>query len=282
MSDDGPARWPAGWYPDPLQRAPQRWWDGHAWSGYAGDGRSVAWDPPPGADPVDLQPGLPGVGVALVGAVLGFVLASAIGAAVDDPDAQATRLGLSSLGLWAGLVGACIVVSRRRGTRSVVRDLGLRFRWIDLGLGLAGALAGRIVAVMALAPVPIFPTRSLREVDESVLEEGIHGAGAWAVVILVTCVGAPLVEELFFRGLLQPRLVTRLGPTVGIGVTALVFGAAHLVAWDGLITLAYGWSIAGAGLVLGLVRHHAGRLGPAIAAHAIFNAQAMLVIWLLG
>jgi membrane protease YdiL (CAAX protease family) len=285
MPDEQVGTWAAGWYPDPLERAPLRWWDGDAWSGQTSDGRAVAWDPSPLDAPIARDPGLPGLGIALVGAVVGFALASAIGAALaaaDDPGARTAELALSSLGLWSALVGTCVLVSRRRGTGSLVRDLGFRFRRIDIGLGFAGALAGRLVAGMVLAPIPIFPTRNLREVDESVLEDGIHGATAWIVIVLVVCVGAPLVEELFFRGLLQPRLVTRLGPTIGIGVASLVFGAAHLVAWEGPITLAYGWSIAGAGLVLGLVRHHAGRLGPAIAAHAIFNAQAMLVLWLVS
>jgi membrane protease YdiL (CAAX protease family) len=234
--------------------------------------------------PFYTEPGLPGLGLALLGAVVGFALALGISAvlATTDGGPRAAELALSSAGLWTALVGTCVLVSRRRGTGSLVRDFAFRFRWIDLGLGLAGALAGRVLSVMFLAPIPIFPTRNLHEVDEAVLQEGIHGAGAWAVIVLVTCVGAPLVEELFFRGLLQPRLVTRLGPTIGIGVASLVFGAAHLVAWQGPITLAYGWSIAGAGLVLGLIRYHSGRLGPAIAAHAIFNTQAMLVLWLLA
>lgn len=285
MPDEDVGAWPAGWYADPLGRAPMRWWDGNVWSGYTGDGTAVAWDPSPLEVPPAPEPGLPGLGLALVGAVVGFALASAIAAALaamDDPGSRAAELALSSLGLWSALVGTCVLVSRRRGTGSLVRDFAFRFRPIDVGLGFAGALAGRLVAVTMLAPIPIFPTRSLREVDESVLQEGIHGATAWAVLVLITCVGAPLVEELFFRGLLQPRLVTRFGPTIGIGAASLVFGAAHLVAWEGPVTLAYGWSIAGAGLVLGLVRHHSGRLGPAIAAHAIFNAQAMLVIWLLS
>jgi membrane protease YdiL (CAAX protease family) len=285
VPDDEVRTWPAGWYPDPLGRAPRRWWDGTAWSGYTGDGTAVAWDPSPLEPPAEVQPGLPGLGIGFLGAAIGFALAWAIAtglALADDPGSRITEVALSSVGLWSALVGTCVLVSRRRGTGSLVRDFGFRFRWIDIGLGFAGALVGRLVAALMLAPIPIFPPRSLREVDESVLQEGIHGATAWTLLLIVTCVGAPLVEELFFRGLLQPRLVTRFGPTVGIGAASLVFGAAHVIAWQGPITLAYGWSIAGGGLVLGLIRHHSGRLGPGIAAHAIFNAQAMLVIWLLS
>jgi membrane protease YdiL (CAAX protease family) len=186
-------------------------------------------------------------------------------------------LGLSELGLWAGLLGACLVVSVRRGTGSLVRDFELRFRWIDLGLGLAGAVAGRIVAAAVLLPIP-FPSRHLTDVDRSVLHGDHRSAALWLVLIAVTCIGAPLIEELFFRGLLQTRLVGRFGVVPGIVAASLVFGAAHAVAWQGPISLAYAWSIAGGGLVLGLIRYHSGRLGTSILAHATFNSMALILL----
>lgn len=282
---DAARSWPAGWYPDPFGRAVSRWYDGEEWTGQIGDGTAVGWDPTPLEQPVAPEPSLPGLGTAVVGAVVGIALSFAVAAvlhAADEPGGRTAELGLSSLALWAGLVGACLAVSARRGTGSILRDFGFRFRWLDLGLGFAVALGGRLAAAMFLAPIPLFPTRSLNEVDETVFEDALHGAGAWLVLVLVTCVGAPLVEELFFRGLLQTRLVARYGAVVGIPVASLIFGAAHLMAWDGPYTLAYAWSIAGAGLVFGLARHHSGRLGTSIAAHAVFNAQAMLVLWALS
>jgi membrane protease YdiL (CAAX protease family) len=279
MAETGDAR-VAGWYTDPFGRSPFRYWDGDRWTEYAGDGTAVAWDATPVEEARELQAGLPGVGVAVLGTAVGFGLAfgiSALLAAADKPGGRPALLGLSELGLWAGLVGACVFVSRRRGSGSLVGDFGFRFRWIDLGFGLAGSLVGRLVAGAVLVPIP-FPSRSLTDVDRSVLHDGTHGTTAWVVLVIVTCVGAPLVEELFFRGLLQTRLITRFGPVVGIVATSLLFGAAHLVAWNGPITLAYGWSIAGAGLVLGTIRHYSGRLGTSIVAHSMFNIQAMLAL----
>ena len=283
-SDDEPAPRAEGWYPDPFGRAQARWWSGDQWTGYARIGRDVEWDPPPAAEVAPEPPGVPGLGVALLGTAIGLALGFAVSAglsAADEPGGDPAELGLSALALWAGLIGACLYVSRRRGTGSLVRDFGLRFTKADVGLGLAGAVVGRIVAASILLPIP-FPTRSLNDVDEEVLQGGTRGALGWLVLVLVACVGAPLAEELFFRGLLQTRLVGRLGAVGGITVTSLLFGAAHLVAWDGIETLAYGWSIAGGGLVLGTLRHVSGRLGTAIVAHALFNAVAMLVLALLG
>jgi membrane protease YdiL (CAAX protease family) len=97
----------------------------------------------------------------------------------------------------------------------------------------------------------------------------------------VVCVGAPIIEELFFRGLIQTRLVGRFGTVAGIGITSVLFGAAHLIGWAGPISLVYALSIAGAGVALGTMRHLTGRLGTSMMAHSFFNAQALLALALL-
>lgn len=276
---------PPGWYADPYERLPYRWWDGATWTAYAAAAdHQVQWDPGP-VDPAEAPPaGLPGLVTAVIGYVVAVALAFGIGAALalaDRPGGRTAELALSELGLWGGLVGACVLVSRRRGTGSLVRDFDYRFRWVDLGFGLAGAVAGRIVSAAMIAPLPV-ASRRLRDVDKSVFHNATHGAMAWTVLVVVTCVGAPLVEELFFRGLLQTRLVGRFGVVPGIIGASLLFGAAHMIAWQGAETFAYAWAIAGGGLVLGTIRHLTGRLGPGVIAHAIFNAFAVLAIALLS
>jgi membrane protease YdiL (CAAX protease family) len=272
----------AGWYSDPFGRHPVRYWDGGSWTAYAGDGEAVQWDPKPIEEPEEPRPGMPGIVTAAVAFAVGVVASFLVGLVVssDDQD-RAAEIAASSLALWVPLVVGCVLVSRRRGTGSFRRDYGLRFRWSDLGLGLAGAVAGRLVSASFVAPIP-FPSRSLNEVDEAVFGESIEGAATWTALILVTCVGAPLIEELFFRGLVQARLVARYGTVVGIAAASLLFGAAHLMAWQGAWTFAYAWAVTGGGLVLGTIFHLTRRIGPAIAAHAFFNLQAMLVLAFLA
>jgi membrane protease YdiL (CAAX protease family) len=244
----------------------------------------VQWDPSPIETTTAPAPGLPGVMTAFVGYGVAVGLAIAVVGvlvALDRPGGRTAALVLSEIGLWGGLVGACVVVSRRRGTGSVIRDFDYRFRWIDLGFGLAGAVAGRLVSAAFVAPLPV-ASRRLRDVDKSVLGDATHGAWAWVALIVITCVGAPLVEELFFRGLLQTRLVGRFGVVPGIAGASLLFGAAHLINWQGPSTFAYAWAVAGGGLVLGTMRHLTGRLGPGVIAHAIFNALAVLAVALLS
>lgn len=271
-----------GWYADPSGRFPFRWWDGAEWTSYAAD-TAVQWDEVPEHEEPRV-PGPRGLGVAAAGAVVGTALAAVIQlllAANDDPGGRMVTLVASQAGLWSGLVGACVYVSHRRGTGSLGTDFGWRLRPIDIGFGLAGSLVARVIAGVVVSPIPV-PFREVRAPDRSVFERVADGGGEWAALVLVVCVGAPIVEELFFRGLVQVRLVERTGAIVGITVTSVLFGAAHLVAWQGPITLVYGLAVAGGGVVLGLMRHVAGRLGPSVMAHAFFNAQAVLASALLN
>jgi membrane protease YdiL (CAAX protease family) len=274
-----------GWYPDPFGRLATRWWDGAAWTAYAAHvDQAVQWDPDPLGEDEPVSPGLPGIVTGLIGAVLAVGLSvAAVGVLVffDRPGGDATATIVSQLGLWTGLIATCALVSRRRGTGSLLRDFGFRFRWADIGFGFAGAIAGRVVSAAFAAPLPV-SARRLRDIDDSAFVDDPHGLVAWVILIVITRVGAPLVEELFFRGLLQSRLVGRYGAVTGIGVASLLFGAAHLINWQGVDTFVYAWAIAGGGIVLGLLYHLTGRLGPAIMAHAFFNAMAMLAIALLA
>ena len=272
---------PRGWYADPFERFRFRWWDGEQWTAYAANSATVEWDEAPGMEPpttADPQPPvLAGMRVAIAGYVIGVALGFAIDLAMSaahHPGGKTVTLIASQLGLWTGLVGACVVVSRRRGTGSLREDFNWRFRKTDVGLGLAGAFAARILSIIVAIPIPT-PFRHPHTPDKSVFDRVAHGPFDWIVLVVIVCVGAPIIEELFFRGLMQPRLVEMLGPTRGIPLTAALFGAAHMINWQGWITVVLAVSIAGGGLVLGLIRHLTGRLGPSTWAHAFFNAQAV-------
>jgi membrane protease YdiL (CAAX protease family) len=282
VSDEDIEERVAGWYPDPFGRLKFRWWDGQQWSAYAA-GTEVQWDPAPVETVEPLPPGLPTLGPAIAAVVAGIALS--IGTrllwwALDESGGDPGGLVASQLGLWTGLIAGCLYVSRRRGTRSLIRDYGFRFRPVDLALGVAGLVGGRIAGAIAISPIAFL----LREIEppESDMFDGVtNDPGGWWAVILIVAIGAPLVEELFFRGLLQPRLVGRWGIGWGIGVTSVLFGAAHLTGWQGPITLVYALNIVGVGAVFGMLRHYTDRLGPSTVAHAMLNAQALIVLALI-
>src|SRR5690606_30008105 len=82
----------------------------------------------------------------------------------------------------------------RYGSRSLRHDAGLRIRWIDLGIGLLTGLVLRFI-VQGIAPAT--PQAGL---DGSAAAPGV----AHLVVLVIGAVAiAPLIEELFFRGILQ-------------------------------------------------------------------------------
>jgi len=170
------------------------------------------------------------------------------------------------VGLWIGLVGAPILASRRAGSGSLARDFGLWARPTDALCVLVGV--GAQYAVVPL--VTLFASRDDIEKPVHKITDPVHGAG-FVALALVVVVGVPIVEELFFRGLLLRGIQRELNAPAAIVISAVAFGLAHyeLVQLPALIVL---------GLVLGWLAVRTGRLGPSIWAHAAFNGLAILAV----
>ena len=88
--------------------------------------------------------------------------------------------------------------------------------------------------------------------------------------------GAPISEELFFRGLVLRSVEKRFGATIGVAASTVAFVLPHYtyVAWRETLVIFVAIGIVG--LALGLVVQRTGRLGPAIIAHMVFNSVAVL------
>lgn len=162
-----------------------------------------------------------------------------------------------------------VVLAARSGWRPA--DLGLRSapaRWVVGAVPLGLLLIGVNIAVgLALQ-------RSGAGGASGTAAEGTLGpmlvAGGLPLLLLRAVVLAPLEEELLFRGVLQIGLVARLGPRLGILLTALAFAAVH-------------GSDAGvfhviAGVVYGVVAWRSGSIWPAVILHALNNALAVLLV----
>jgi membrane protease YdiL (CAAX protease family) len=284
-----PAR-PAGWFRDPFGRQPYRFWNGETWTEhiYAGsygldvvsidnsaDDRSPdgAWSASLGS----LALSLGGLAVAFglsVAFILPFLLLGHLGGPL-------VGLLLSEAGLWTGLLGTCLVTSRRYGTGKLRSDFRLSFRWLDVAIGFGAALVARAFSVVVLVPF-IHVLKSAGNPDHSLVAITQLGALGWITLALVSCVGAPLFEELFFRGLLQGQLAERFGVVIGIGMTAIVFGAAHIANDPGVSGLLLALSVGASGVVLGTVRHLTGRLGSSMVTHALFNSVAVVALSVTG
>ncbi len=235
-----------------------------------------------------------GVVESLGGLAAGFVLASvavALFAGTTGPKGQASHFAsdVASLGgLWVGLVGSVLVASfvadrTPRGPGARLRDdFGLVLRpWPDVPLGLAAGLGSQYLLepLLSLPLAPFVPHLSNRlGAPARALTSGV-APGGLALLGLLVCIGSPLVEELFFRGLLLRGLAGSLGrvarlegrpsAVVSVALSAVVFGLVH---FEKLQLL----GLIGFGVVLGTLAWRTGRLGPSIVAHVSFNAATYL------
>ncbi len=222
-----------------------------------------------------------GMGDAVAGWVIANVAAVIVGSAIIAASGRTgsaaelanlplTLIALLQIPLWLGYAGVPLVVAHTKG-RGVVEDFRLRITAMDVPLGLAVGLASQFVLVPLLS-APMLrllhkTTEDLNAVARSLTDRATDPLGV-VLVILVVAIAAPIVEELFFRGLVFRAIENRLGPAWGIVLSGLVFGATHFE----LLQLP---ALAGFGMVLAYLAWRTGRLGPGIVAHMAFNGVAV-------
>jgi CAAX protease family protein len=279
----------AGWYPDPWQVAPARWWDGMTWTGFTQP--APQWEPAPpapqwGPAPPALGPAtLPVARDDITGgwtAILGFFGAMAlsllfqqVAAALGVRELTAPSVVFGMLGLWAGLWMTAYIVSHGRPGGSI-RDLGMRFPTkSEIGLGIGIGFAGLVIATQVAAGLrALFP-------DDGGSNLFVISKPNLALVYtvgLLACVGAPIIEELFFRGVVQPVLMRNLGVGWGVVAQAMLFAGAHFVLGMTFNQAAVRCgTIMVLGLWLGWLRVKTGRLGAGIVAHATNNVIVTLI-----
>lgn len=180
--------------------------------------------------------------------------------------------------LWAGLLGVPLWATWKKGN-GPVRDLGLRFRWSDVPIGLAVGAASQLLLV-PLIYWPLFKLIGHQDVSAAARELTDRATDPIGIVLLflIVGVGAPVAEEVFFRGLTQRSLERHfgargLGAVLSVGLTALFFALTHFEPLQFPALLAFG-------LILGVMARRTGRLGMSISAHVGFNMlAAAALVW---
>jgi membrane protease YdiL (CAAX protease family) len=191
-------------------------------------------------------------------------------------DARPTPLWLVAIlqaFLWLGLLGAPLLAARTKGN-GVVEDFGLRFRLIDVPVGLVIGVVSQLVLVPIVSlPWIALLGKDLDDLDDAARELADKATDPLGVALLfvIVVLGAPVVEELFFRGLLQRSLLRRVAPVLAVAISALVFGVTHfqLLQFPALVAF---------GAILGFLALRTGRLGPSIVAHMAFNAVTVIAL----
>ncbi len=95
------------------------------------------------------------------------------------------------------------------------------------------------------------------------------------LLLITTVVLAPFFEELVFRGILLPVLVSKVGKISGVLLSALIFALAHLSVGElpPLFVL---------GIGLGLMRLSSGRLFPCALMHSLWNGVTFISLLLVA
>ena len=198
------------------------------------------------------------------------------------------------------LVAALVVISRRRGLKSLRADFGLWFRPVDLAIGLG---IGIVVRILTLIETFIVVTIAGKSPSRGNVDFGIDPL--WIILngFLIAALVAPIVEELVFRGLVlravrwavlrgrrssprpqpAPEGVRNGAAVLAVVVSALLFSAAHLyeAIGDPVLLITLGLFTLTAGVLHGVITIVTGRLGPAIVAHVVVNGSSTLFVLLL-
>jgi len=176
------------------------------------------------------------LGVALLPAILG-------------PGARGALAELAALGLRT----AHALSSALRGALGYLAALPL---------SLAAAEYARLAAELAGREAPPHPV--IREIASA-------GPAETALLVLATCVLAPVFEELFFRGFLYAAVRDRWGVPAGLAVSSLLFASVH----PGLPNQA---ATAVLGVAFAATYERSGTLAAPVTAHALFNGVQLAFV----
>jgi uncharacterized protein len=214
-----------------------------------------------------------------VSTVVAYVVTLAVLSATGNADLSVDELPpwaavVSVTALWVPVLVALRVLSVKWGTHDFRSDYGLRFRWVDV-LGIPIGVLTQLVVLELL----YWPLRVLfsEQFDRDTVEEPARDLfdrfeGGWLVVLVVIVViGAPIVEELLYRGLILRSLDGRINDALAVVASAGWFALAHFqgVQLPGLFVL---------GIILGVLAQRTGRIGMGIFTHAAFNATTVVML----
>jgi membrane protease YdiL (CAAX protease family) len=205
------------------------------------------------------------VGAQILGLVVGLVLF-----AISAPIGVLIIVG--SAAPWLLLAGWPLYATSRWGNGPRI-DLDLRLSWSDVRWGVLAGLVGlfcaAIIAAITTLIVGDFTSLAAEAAEELVASASFASLFVFALMLMV---GAPIAEELAFRGLLFGALQRRgVGAAWTIIITAVVFAAFHFEPTRFFVLLA-------PGLVFGFVRWKTGSLGAAMVAHGVNNAPAAVFL----
>jgi uncharacterized protein len=230
-----------------------------------------------------IMAGVLAVGLALIG-VLAGIEGVQISELTDGDLLPGSMIVLPTLVQQAAWVAWPFVVSRWKGLGPAA-DWGWAFKPIDLGIGLGTAMIAMFVAgVVGLGVGALVGLEDEAAAENTALVSDLKDSPWLWGLLFIVIIGAPVSEELLFRGLILRSVAKRWGNVAGVIVSLLAFVPMHLAdgglgpggggLTDGQIVL---WATIGSlGLVLAITAVSTGRLAASIVAHMIINAIGVI------
>ena len=279
---------PPGWYGDPT--APpgwaERYWDGAQW-GSSIRPPTVTHEPlvpqplaHPGAydEPQrsEAPPTFPAAGIwfGLLGwgAAIAWPRVVELVLSIVGRGGAATWTAILYVGLF-GLMGLAVAGAvKTLGSGSVRADVGLGIARSDIGWAFIALIGGEMArTVVGSLFISVGDTDKYVDTVKSFQ----RGGTLLAVFVLSLLIGAPLFEELLFRGLLLRSLTGRIGFRLALVTQALLFGVYHFNAAFGWFNVTLCLGNAALGYVFGLISTRQRRLAAGMLAHAAANALAL-------
>jgi membrane protease YdiL (CAAX protease family) len=245
-------------------------------------GRLFARDSTLFSGPPLYEPRTPwGVGSALLVALAIVIVSGAIGvfamawveggfAALDRAPAGDASAGIRMFAVWQVLV---VLLTLLAATRGGIREV-LSLRDVPHGLRTLLAALGLLAVLQVLmAGIQYFLIQHDMLADLRLFYDMVRGPD-WILTAAVIGIGAPLSEELLFRGFLQSALArTRLGFWWAALITAALWTALH--AGYSAVGLVEVFSI---GLIFSWLLWRTGSLWVPIVCHAVYNSLIVLVL----
>ena len=189
---------------------------------------------------------------------------------LDDPSLEITAILQAAL--WVGTLGVPLWLYYTKGISW--KQFGWGFKKSDVFQGLIIGLGTQIAGGLLYLPLlVIFDDIDVSEPARELVDKAT-GFGVF-LLFLVVVVGAPVVEEIFFRGLTLKAFEKKMGSRSAAIVSSLFFAIAHLQLVQFPALLLFGL------VAVYLVRKY-DRLGRAVWAHVGFNATTVIALLLQG
>jgi hypothetical protein len=202
---------------------------------------------------------------ALAAYVATFVGANALGLLLRYPLGVHFQVGVGVMLVDACLLAGLIPLARRRGMTR--QDLGIRATKGPRSIGLVIAALITYGGAIALWAVTLEPHETYQKLSAAPHPSTINAV----LAVIALSASAPIVEEIFFRGLLYRSLRNRLPIIPAALIAGCLFGLVHITSYP-LVTLPVK---AAFGVIACLLYERTGSLLPGIALHAFVDASVV-------